>query len=45
MDHDLHPNHHLKNQLDIYFLTNSEHWLSLAKPKNVFRLIFNPFIK
>jgi len=33
------------NQLNIYFLTLWEHWLGLAKPKNVFRLILNPSIK
>ena len=27
----------LQNQLDIYFLTLWEHWLGIAKPKNVFR--------
>ena len=26
-----------QNQLDIYFLTVWEHWLGIAKPKNVFR--------
>ena len=28
-----------QNQLDVYFLTVLEHWLGLAKPKNVFRSI------
>ena len=34
-----------QNQLDIYFLTLWEHWLGIAKPKNVFRSILNPSIK
>ena len=33
-----------QNQLDIYFLTLWEHWLGLAKPKNVFRSILHPSI-
>ena len=34
-----------QNQPDIYFVTLWEHWLGLAKPKNVFRSILNPSIK
>ena len=34
-----------QNQLDIYFLTVWEHWLDIAKPKNIFRSILNLSIK
>ena len=39
------PNYYPKNQFDIYFLTVWEYWLGIAKPKNVFRSILNPYIK
>ena len=31
--------------LDIYFVTVWEHWLGIAKPKNVYTSILNPSIK
>ena len=34
-----------QNQLDIYFLTVWEYFLGIAKPKNIFRSILNPYIK
>ena len=42
---DFGPKLSLQNQLDICFLTVWEHWLGIAKPKNVFRSTVNHYIK
>ena len=39
------PKYLPQNQLNIYFVTSTQDWLGIAKPKNVFRSIINPSAK